>query len=138
MHILGCYSFIKNSGDKFVIVIPDWFKKKTIPNFTVLQKDWAQNRVKKFKNCWNRCTIINNNYLYVTGHYKETLWLFYITFSGPVKKSQKAWKFFQTRRNFQLHGLLPSLNSLLNILPLILKITAFVLFAFILICHFLT
>ena len=32
----------------------------------------------------------NNNYLYVTGHYKETLWLFYITFSGPVKRARRC------------------------------------------------
>ena len=35
MHVLGCYSFIKNSRDKFVIVIPDWFLKTT-PSFTVV------------------------------------------------------------------------------------------------------
>ena len=45
MHVLGCYSFIKNSRDKFVIIIPDWFQKTT-PNFTVVQKDWAHKRIK--------------------------------------------------------------------------------------------
>ena len=77
----------------------------------------------------------------MTGHYKETLWLFYITFSGPVKRSQRHESYSKLDVTFSYMDwlrVLPSLNSLLNILPLILKITAFVLFAFILICHFLT
>ena len=80
-------------------------------------------------------------HLSLTGTIKRPCGFIIYFFSGPVKKSHKAWKLFPVRRNYQLLGLADYLAwihfAILNILPLLLKITAFVLFIFILTCHFL-
>ena len=44
-------------------------------------------------------------YLPLAGNYKETWWLYYVAFSVPVKKNQKAEKLSQGRRNYLLLGL---------------------------------
>ena len=55
--------------------------KKTTPNFTVVEKDWLTRESKSLR-------TVETDAPYCK--YKETWWLYYIAFSGPVKKNQKA------------------------------------------------